>query len=87
MMAQYKEGQGQFNESHNWSPGEHEYLGAGEISKTSKGDYVVTKGMGRLKWAVNHPDSNWEVLGTTKREVRAEADNHLRNLLEGDKDK
>ena len=70
-----------FENGHNWARGEDDTFGPGEISSTPVGNYIVTKGAGKLKWAVNHPTSGWEVLGTTRNEVRAEADNHLADEL------
>lgn len=71
---------GDFQEAHNWSKGQDDDGFPVETSTTSVGKYTVNKGRGKLKWAVNH-DSGWEALGTTRNEVRAEANLDLANRL------
>ena len=61
---------------HTWKKGEDDLGLPATVSETPIGKYTITKGAGRLKWAVSHEDG-WEVLGTTKKEVMAEAENHL----------
>lgn len=64
--------------SHIWEKGEDDLGLPATVSKTSVGKYTITKGRGKLKWAVSHEDG-WEALGTTKREVMVEADADLRS--------
>ena len=63
---------------HNWKKGEGDVGQPATVSETPVGKYTITKGAGRLKWAVSHEDG-WEALGTTKREVMAEADLDLKS--------
>jgi len=64
-----------------WVKGEDEDGGRIEHADTPVGKFVVSKGRGKLKWAVNHPESNWEALGTTRGEVRNEAKLHHDYLI------
>lgn len=77
-MPDYNEGEGQF--AHIWKPGEDDIGNKAEISETPAGKYTVTKGAGKLKWAVTH-DSGWEALGGSRKEVRAEADKDIAERL------
>ena len=79
-MATYREGDEQFPD-HTWKSDVDEYGGPIEKSSTSHGDFVVSgKGYGKMKWSATHSDSNWEVLGTTRGQVRAESNLHLKSL-------
>ena len=83
-MATYKEGNEQFP-AHVWKKDVDEYGGPVERSSTPVGDFIISgKGYGRMRWSVTYPDGN-EALGTTRREVRAEADSGLRDLIEESK--
>ena len=75
-MPTYENGSGQFE--HSWKPGEGEFGERVEHSETPFGKYTVSKGRGKLKWAVNHEDG-WEALGETRGQVRAEANLDLRD--------
>ena len=70
--------EGQFS----WVKAQDEDGSRVEHADTPAGKYVVNKGRGKLKWAASHPTSGWEVLGTTRGEVRAEAEAHHKDYLE-----
>jgi hypothetical protein len=63
--------EGQF---HKWKKARNEFDQNIEESHTPHGKYTVDgNGAGRMKWSVTFPDGDY-ALGTTKREVRGEAD-------------
>ena len=63
---------------HSWKKGEDDIGQPATVSDTPVGKYTITKGRGKLKWAVSH-ESGWEALGATKGEVMAEADLDLKS--------
>ena len=81
----------QWNGVHNWKTVENAMGQRVERSETPHGAYTISgHGAGRMKWSVNRNlnedtnESEWEALGRTKREVRGEADSHLKGMM-GDK--
>lgn len=64
--------------SHVWKKGEDDIGQPATVSETPVGKYTITKGRGKLRWAVSH-ESGWEALGATKAEVMAEADLDLKS--------
>jgi hypothetical protein len=84
-MATYEEGSEQFP-AHIWKKSVDEYDSPVERSSTPHGDFIVSgKGAGRMKWSATHPDSGWEALGTTRNEVRAEANTALKDIIKESK--
>ena len=86
----------QWKGAHAWKPAENSMGQKVERSETPHGVYTVSgHGAGKkMKWSAHRNlnedtnESEWEVMGSTRRDVRAEADLNLRGLLnENGKDK
>jgi hypothetical protein len=71
---------------HVWKPGKNDMDQPIEVSETPHGKYAVSgHGAGRMKWSVSlnptedNPDGEWNAVGRTRKEVRAEADLDVRD--------